>query len=81
MKIKNNPNLELKQYIKTHSFPFALNQDISDTYDDINEVTRRIITEDLELFKKHAKCWFTNNIPDSHISSNKKIRQNKKTPL
>ncbi|RAP49442.1 MAG: hypothetical protein BZ138_07665 [Methanosphaera sp. rholeuAM270] len=54
LKINNDPYLELKQYIKTHSFPFALNQDINDTYDDINEVIRRIIKEDLELFKKHA---------------------------
>lgn len=54
LKLNNDPNLELKQYIKTHSFPFALTQDITDTYDDINEVIRRIIKEDLELFKKHA---------------------------
>ena len=81
MKIKNNPNLELKQYIKTRSFPFALNQDISDTYDDINEIIRRIITEDLELFKKHA------NVGSQTISqivtylATKKSGKTKKTPL
>lgn len=53
LKLSNEPYLELKKYIKTHSFPFALTQDIDDTYTDINEVIRKIIKDDLELFKRH----------------------------
>lgn len=53
--LNNDPQLELKKFTQAYSFPFALNEDISDIHEDISEVVRRIIKDDLVGFKSYNK--------------------------
>ena len=53
--LNNNPQIELKQYVQHYAFPFALLEEIDDIHDDINEVIRKIVNDDLLLFKSYNK--------------------------
>lgn len=53
--LNNDPQIELKKYIQHYAFPFALLEDIEDIHDDINEVIRKIVNDDLLLFKSYKK--------------------------
>lgn len=55
LKLSNDPSLELKKYIQSHAFPFSINQDVHDIYNEIEEVTRKIITDDLTVFRSYSK--------------------------
>ena len=59
--LNNDPNLELKKYLHSQCFPFALNQDEVTTHMMTNDIVKKIVYDDLNKFKSF------NNITNDSI--------------
>ena len=53
--LPNDNNIELKKYLHTQSFPFALDNNKIKIHKETYEVIKRIIKDDLKEFKKYNK--------------------------
>ena len=60
VKIDNDPEIELKKFLHSQGFPFALNMDETETHIQTNDVIERIVNYDLKQFNSFK-------IPDETI--------------